>query len=47
MDASVGDMEASRGAVAEKNEVIAVNMVPAFVYEPTFSSVNGSPNTAV
>lgn len=46
-DASVGEMEASRRAAAGKNEVIAVNIVPAFVIEPTFSTVIDPPDTEV
>jgi hypothetical protein len=35
MDAYVDDMEADRGLVPEKNEVMAVNMVLIFVVEHT------------
>lgn len=36
LDAYADDMEADRGPVAEKNEVIAENMMLDFVFEHTF-----------
>jgi hypothetical protein len=40
-------MEAGRGVVAEKNEMIALNMMPAFMIEQTFSFAMAPPSNEV